>query len=312
MKPASFLTCCLMALACASNPPPPVAAPAPAVPADPVSSANASPAAPPPVAPVAATPAPPAPAVRPAAAILADAIKALGGESAINAHTTVREKTEVSFQGMGITGTAERFGTRTDKALVITEVPGMGTTREGANGKVFWSQDPVNGLRVLTGAEAEQSRIDSSWCPELRLTDLYKTIETKVEAGPGGAPLECLVLTPSEGNAVTNCYDATTHLQVIQKGSRASPQGDIPFLTVVKDWRDVGGVKMPFGLDTQAGPLTYTVRVIDVKFDQHMDDKMFEPPTAAAKPDKAAGAKPEKAKTKVKTRTPVQVPKKTP
>jgi hypothetical protein len=298
MRPAAFLALSLLAISCASKPPPPAGSP---VMTDPIGAATAPPGALPPATPVAATPPPAAPTARPAAAILADAVKALGGEAAINAHTTVREKTEVSFQGMGITGTAERFGTRTDRALVITEVPGMGTTREGANGKVFWAQDPVNGLRMLAGAEAEQARIDASWCPELRLSDLYKTIESKVEAGPSGAPLECLVLTLREGNAVTNCYDATTHLQVIQKGSRASPQGDIPFLTVVKDWRDVGGIKIPFGLDTQAGPLTYTVHVIDVKFDQHMDDTMFEPPTAAAKPESPSGAKPEKAKSKTKT-----------
>jgi len=66
---------------------------------------------------------------------------------------------------------------------------------------------------------------------------------------------------------VTNCYDAKTHLQVSQKGTRATPQGDTPFSSTLKDWRDVGGIKMPFSVDTQAGPITFTARLSDVKFD---------------------------------------------
>src|SRR5436309_3232540 len=110
-------SCLVLSLACASSPPPPAATPRTAAPAA--------------VAPV-ATPAPrpgPTPAAAPAAgapvrtpeAILADAVKATGGEAACNAHKSVHMKHEMTFQGMGITGGGERFATRTDKALVVTD-----------------------------------------------------------------------------------------------------------------------------------------------------------------------------------------------
>ena len=96
------------------------------------------------------------------------------------------------------------------------------------------------------------------------------------------------MLTPHEGPPVTNCYDAKTHLQVSQKGTRSTPQGDTPFTSTLKDWREVGGIKMPFSVDTQAGPITFTARLTDVKFDQPHGDKMFEPPSAG----RAAAAAP--------------------
>jgi hypothetical protein len=229
---------------------------------------------------------------RTAAVILADVARALGTEAAWKAHKNVRMKLEMSFQGMGISGSGERFATRDDKAVVVTDLPGMGTIREGSNGKIFWAQDPINGLRELSGAEAEQARLEDAWNAELRMDELYKSVELKPDGGPG---VECLVLTPRESPAVTNCYDAKTHLQVSQKGSKITPQGNEPYSSTLKDWREVGGIKMPFSVDTQAGPITFTARLSDVKFDQPMSDKIFEPPSAPAggdeAPAKGAGAK---------------------
>jgi hypothetical protein len=243
---------------------------------------------------------------RTATAILADVVKAMGSEAAWKAHKNVRMKLEMTFQGMGISGTGERFATKEDKALVVTDLPGMGTIREGSNGKIHWAQDPINGARQLTGAEAEQARLEAVWNPELRVKELYKSVEVKPDPGPG---LECLVFTPNEAPPVTNCYDAKTHLQVSQKGTRPTPQGDTPFSSTLKDWREVGGLKMPFSVDTQAGPITFTARLSDVKFDQPMAESMFEPPAAMTAPAQAeAPAKP-KAKSKAKAPSKATKPK---
>jgi hypothetical protein len=250
----------------------------------------------------------PAPATRAPAAILADVIKAMGTEAAWKAHKNVHMKLEMSFAGMGISGAGEHFATKDDKSLVVTDLPGVGTIREGSNGKVCWAQDPINGLRELAGAEAEQARIESVWNPELRFAELYKSMDAKTDAGAGGVALECLVLTPHEGSPVTNCYDAKTHLQVSQKGSRPTPQGETPFTSTLKDWREVGGMKMPFAVETQAGPITFTARVTDVKYDVPVSDKMFEPPSAggdaAAPADKDASTKTSTKKSKSKAKKP--------
>ncbi len=39
---------------------------------------------------------------------------------------------------------------------------------------------------------------------------------------------------------------------------------------------------MPYALETQAGPVIILTTVNEVKFDEPMDDKMFEPPAAGA------------------------------
>ena len=220
-----------------------------------------------------------APGQRSPDAILADAVQATGGAAAWNAHRTAHMKMNVGLEGMGMGGPAEHFQTKANKSLTVTSLPGVGAIREGANGKTFWSLDPINGLRFLEGAEAEQARIEASWNADLDARQLYAKIETNADA-PAGQ--ECLTMTPRVGAPIRSCYDRQTHLQVSQEGMRTTPQGDVPFRSTIKDWRDVGGVKVPYASQTQAGPVTVVTTVTEVAFDEPMDDKMFEPPSPAA------------------------------
>ncbi len=216
---------------------------------------------------------------RTADAILADAVQATGG-GAWQAHKTARLKLTIAFKGMAMGGPAEHFQTDADKSLTVTTLPGVGLIREGTNGKVFWSQDPVNGLRYLDGAEAEQARIEASWNADLKAHELY----TKIELGQNDPPgLECLVLTPRAGAPMRSCYDRQTHLQVSQEGIRATAQGDVPFRSKISDWRAVGGIKMAYASETQAGPITILTTINEVAFDEPMGDQMFEPPASVAK-----------------------------
>jgi hypothetical protein len=215
-------------------------------------------------------------------AILADSVAATGGEAAWRSHKTARFKVETTFQGMGMGGTGDRFLTAAGKSLVVSEMTGLGTVREGHNGKRAWSQDPLLGFRFLEGAEAESARLESAWNAELDAKKYFVKLEATNETAADGAKLECVLGTPKIGKSMKSCYDRTTHLQVSQSGIRATPQGDVPFRATMSDWRSVGGVKMPFLAETQVGPVTLLVKIKSVTFDEPIDDKMFEPPMPAA------------------------------
>jgi hypothetical protein len=57
---------------------------------------------------------------------------------------------------------------------------------------------------------------------------------------------------------------------------------------------------MAYAVDTQEGPLTFTLRVIEVKLDEPMPDKLFEMSTAAGGGGAAAEPAPTKGKAKPK------------
>jgi hypothetical protein len=233
----------------------------------------------------------PAPAVvRSADAILADSIKATGGDGPWKSHHSIETRTQIEYAKMAISGTRTQTLTARNKSLAVTVIPNVGEVREGTNGRVVWSEDPVNGLRLLDGAEAAQFRQESTWNLERNMKKLFVKIAVKVDTD-GGRALECLELTPTAGHPYTFCYDAETHLQILQKGTAATPQGDVPFTSRVKTWRDAGGMKLPDVVEMTTGPIEVSARLIDVAFDKPVDEKVFEVPGGAGKGKAAAKSK---------------------
>lgn len=228
---------------------------------------------------------PPAASARNADAILDDYARAVGGEAAWKKHQTMRVKTDVEAKGMQIKGSEERWLTSSGKMLSVTSLAAIGNIRQGSNGKVRWSEDPINGLRILKGAEDEEARIDGSWNADVNLKKLYQSwrVVDPPTAPPAGKRYECVELKAKLSKPTTACFDAETHLRVYQKGEHSTPQGDVPYTATFSDWRTVEGVKMPYVEEMTAGPMTLEARVVDLKFDEKLDPKMFDVPKTQVK-----------------------------
>jgi zinc protease len=256
------LACCLVAApAAAQNP-------APNPPAAPPATQAASPAA-------------PAPASgRTAKAVIDDYARAIGGARALGKHRNVYLKREIAVKGIGVGGTEERWATSSGQLLSVTNLPGIGIIKQGSTGKVHWAQDPINGLRILTGTEAEQARIEGTWNADLKLGKLYKTIKlaARPEGAPKDDPLDCLEMVPPRGHPAIACFDSRTHLRAFQQGKQSTPQGEVPYSARLSDWREVEGVKLPFREETTAGPMTVEAKLAEVKFNQKLPADLFKMP----------------------------------
>jgi len=228
---------------------------------------------------------------RPWKEVMADVIEALGGRGRLAKHVSLHEKVKVSLVAQNMSGVVETWATRDGKALRVTNIATMPEIREGTDGKRAWSQDPINGLRVLEDVEAEQARVEAAWNAELRMKELFPTIEAKNEPGEEGAPyFECLVLTPKPGASMTECFDPRTHLMVRQRGSRSSPQGNTPFVARMRDWRAVGDIKMPFVTEMQVGPLSFVGTITSAELDVPVDASLFAVPDVSSPAGGGAGA----------------------
>jgi len=222
------------------------------------------------------------PRLRSAAEILADSIKATGGDGPWKAHRSIETTTQMEYAKMAISGTRKQTLTSRNKSLAVTSIPNVGEMKEGSNGRVVWAEDPVNGLRVLEGAEAAQFLPESTWNLERNIKKVFVKIAVKADTD-GGRALECLELTPPAGHPLTVCYDPATHLQVLQKGVAATPQGDVPFTSRIKSWREAGGLKFPDAVEMSTGPIELSSRLTDVTFDKPVNDKVFEMPGGKGK-----------------------------
>jgi hypothetical protein len=172
------------------------------------------------------------------------------------------------------------------------EITGVTKARQGTDGHVQWSDDQIFGLRVLSGPEEEEARIDSTWNADLHLKDLYQKLRSvpPPETPPAGQRWECVEMTPKLGKPLVSCFDGETHLRTLQKGIRATPQGETPIRATFADWRAVKGVKLPYTEELTMGPITMVARVTEIKFDEKIPAKVFALPKAARAAKPAAEA----------------------
>lgn len=216
--------------------------------------------------------------------ILADYATAIGGVEAWSKHKSLHTKLKLEVKGMQIGGTEERWMTAAGKMLSVTTIAGLGNFRQGTDGKVAWAEDPVYGLRLLEGAEAEESKVETSWNSDLNTLKLYDKVKAvpPPEPAPAGKRYECLELSLKVAKPSITCFDADSHLRVYQKGIRKGPQGDVPYRIVVTDWGTIKGMKFPQSLEMSLGTtMTLLVKMQDVKLDEKIDPKLFTVPKAA-------------------------------
>jgi len=227
--------------------------------------------------------------------ILNDYVAAIGGAPAWNRLKAMHLKRHLEVKGMQFSGTEERYATSTGQMLDLMEITNVMSARQGTDGKVQWADDQIFGLRILKGTEAEEARLDSTWNADLKIKQLYEKVRAvpPPETPPAGQKWECLELIPRTGKPAIACFDDVTHLRAMQKGSKATPQGETPYRTVLSDWREVKGVKINFAEELTMGPVTLQAKVTEVKFDEKLPAKLFELPKAAKNVKRpAAGAEP--------------------
>ncbi len=227
----------------------------------------------------------PPPAARTADAILNDYARAIGGEEAWSKIKNLHVKSAVSVQNMGISGVEERHATSANQFRSVTNIPGIATFRQGSDGHIRWAEDPINGLRILTGGEDEQTLLDTTWNADLKLQHLYKQVRWVPVPGdaPGREKLECLQLVAHHAPVSIVCFDATTHLRAWQKGTRATPQGETPYSVTFKEWRTIGALKVPAIEEMTTGPMTMEAHLESIVFDEKLDPALFALPPAVAK-----------------------------
>jgi zinc protease len=240
----------------------------------------------------------PVPGGRAPDVILDDFVRVVGGEKALRRHRSLYMKRKLTSKKMGIEGSEERWMTADGKLLSVVMLPGIGEIRTGFTGKQRWSQDPINGLRMVQGTEAEQARLDSAWNADLELKKHYPrrrlvpppagalTRQGKQDDQQGNKTLDCLEMTPVKVAPVIMCFDRQSHLRVYQEGRQASPQGELPYSVHLSDWREVEGIKIPHLEDMSAGPMSIESRLEEVKLNQKIPSKLFRMPTPgqAARP----------------------------
>lgn len=217
-----------------------------------------------------------------AAELLDKAVAAQGGREKLDGLTSLYLEGKLEVSAQNIKGDMKLWWKAGDFYTEQTMV-GVGTVRAGKQGEVIWSEDPINGLRKLEGAEAEQHAWASSPSLAAHWQRYFEKAETTGEREVGGAKAYDVTLTSKTGAKVTISVDATSHLPVAQKFEQDTPLGPMPVSVELKDYRDVGGLKLPHVQVTDAKLAVATQTLTKVEFGAQIDPAKFSMPTRGTK-----------------------------
>lgn len=214
-------------------------------------------------------------------AILARHVEALGGESALSSVNSMHQSLSMEMGSMGITAQVEVFVAKPKRMMMRNIIPGLGEILTGTDGTIAWAVDPMQGPRLLQGAELDQAIAQSDFSANLLMKpESFSKIEPVAGKDFAGQSTYGLALTSkATGKATTYYFSKENGLLLATEVVQEGPAGVIPVTTVFSAYKTFSGLKFATHTEISAGPnkIVTTVNVIELN---KVTDSVFEFPDA--------------------------------
>jgi hypothetical protein len=191
-----------------------------------------------------------------AAQVLAKYVAALGGEQAVRRVTSrvITSTVELAPNVRGAGPTVFVQQTQYSKApnlYAAASQPFTGqATAKGFDGTEAWTQAANGTVAAVTGIDLARAKRDADFYGSLALERQYKALEVSGLEKIGDREAYVLHGTLDGDNPETLYFDAQTGLLVRRGVYNNTPLGKYVIHTDYEDYRDVGGVKIPFLIRT--------------------------------------------------------------
>lgn len=216
--------------------------------------------------------------------VLASYVTALGGQPAIEKITSRVSKGNFEVSGIAMSGPVEIYAKAPNLMLLVLQMPGQETFKDGFDGKVGWEQNPDDGITDKTGLEAGSAMRDADFYQPLKLRLQYPNLTfkgtAKVSVGKGGAgkveERDAFVLeAPRAGSPRRLFFDSVTGLLLrTEEWDTAGKMGEAD---EYQDYREVDGVKVAFTIHI-IQDAHFTIKLTEVKHNVPIEDSVFVKP----------------------------------
>lgn len=222
-------------------------------------------------------------------------LAAIGGEETLKKISNLTMKGTISMPAMGLTGPMAAYASEPSLYLMTVTLPGAGEVRSGYDGQVAWSQDQMQGPRLMEGGELAQIKREANFRRDLDILGSWASTKVLGRVDFGG--VACVeVEVAGDGETAKFYFDDATGLFRGSRMSTQSPLGKIQVETVISEYREFGGLKVPVTTELSMMGQKQVAKIESVSFDP-IEAKVFELPAPVkslvdAKPDAKAPAVP--------------------
>jgi hypothetical protein len=203
--------------------------------------------------------------------------EAVGGRDVLARFNSMHAKGEFSMPAQGLVAPVELVSARPNRAAMRVTIAGFGELSNGHTGEVAWSLNPMEGPRLMEGAEKTQAEESARFDSALRLSSIITAAESVERTKLAGRDCLKVRLTWQSGRQTYDCYSEETGLLVGTIGTQQSPMGSVEVLTLMEDYREFEGFRMPTRMTMQIMGLDQVITLREVSFDS-VPDSAFELP----------------------------------
>jgi hypothetical protein len=203
--------------------------------------------------------------------------EALGGEGAISSISSLRMKGTYEFVGMK--GTFEGLRKEPRKTLTVIEFPRIGKLTKGFDGENRWVQTPAGTFADNSPEEIAELERDAEVFSAGKIKGAFESMKLESRARINGRDMYVIQGTPPKGPAEKLFFDVENGLLVRWDMARRVQDRRTVFVKVhLDDYRDVGGVKMPFNVRFAFESFSFRIIVDEVEPNIPIDDAVFRKP----------------------------------
>jgi hypothetical protein len=207
-------------------------------------------------------------------------ISAVGGADAIHKITSRTAKGDVIVEGQKTP--IELFLKAPNLRLSISK-NSSGDSYTSFDGAAGWMGTAGHSPRSMTPTESWAAGIDAEFYLPLRLKEMFPQMRRARREPVNGAECEVLAGTAPEHPPVRLYFDAKTGLLTRLVRFADTPMGRNATQIDYADYRDSGGVKIPFRWTLSRPIARFTIQLNEVKTNVEIDSARFAKPTGEVK-----------------------------
>jgi hypothetical protein len=219
--------------------------------------------------------------------IIDKSIAAMGGRAAMEKikSRSVSGSLTLGTPAGEISGTIETLNAVPNKSrtLIKADLTSLGAgpmqIDQRFDGTTGYVLDSLQGDRPITGNQLDNMKNGAFPHPFLSYKAQGTTVTLAGKEKAGDRDAYVLVFVPTAGSPVRTYIDAETYLPVMTRVKTTLPQvGELEQTSHTTDYRDVGGVKVPYKIEVSSAVQSFTILVSKVENNVPVDDKIFVKP----------------------------------
>jgi hypothetical protein len=212
-----------------------------------------------------------------ASALIARYQEAIGGKDVLARYNSMRATGELSMPAQGLVASMEVFSARPNLTAMRVNIAGLGEIRSGHTGEHAWSLNPMEGPRLLQGAEKTQAVEEAAFESSLRGPAHVKSAETVERTTMGGRACVKVRLVWQSGRTTHDCYSEETGLLVATVATQETNMGTLEAVSVYNEYKEFGGLLQPTRITIQTMGMEQVITFREITFD-NVPEGTFEAP----------------------------------